>query len=56
MPDEWVDEELEICRCMVCKGEFAVPYHEVLPDIGHPNYCPFCGLEFDVIYQEDEDV
>ena len=39
-------DNIEECECSECKSVFWVPFYDDLPDIGHPTFCPFCGVEF----------
>jgi hypothetical protein len=39
-------DNLEECDCTNCKNVWWVPYYDGLPDMGHPKFCPFCGVEF----------
>jgi hypothetical protein len=43
---EDLSDNIEECDCANCKSVFWVPYFRDLPDIGHPQFCPFCGVEF----------
>ena len=39
-------DNLEECDCTICKNIWWVPYYDGFPDMGHPSFCPFCGVEF----------
>ena len=39
-------DDMEECFCDNCKSRWWVPYYEEIPDLGHPSYCCFCGLQF----------
>jgi hypothetical protein len=39
-------DNIEECDCSNCKNIFWVPYYDGCPDMGHPQFRPFCGTEF----------
>jgi hypothetical protein len=48
-------DDMEECQCGTCKGLFWVPYYEMLPELGHPSFCAFCGSSFEFTINMDEE-
>lgn len=42
-------DELSYCECINCGNYFFV--HEMPMGINDPNYCPYCGIDFDNIQE-----
>lgn len=53
----WADDfdDMEEVYCENCEGKWLVPYYEELPDIGHPRFCCFCGIEFNYAVEDIDD-
>jgi hypothetical protein len=43
-------EVTEECFCANCKNVWLVPCDDEMPEIWHPSFCPFCGVEFNVTW------
>ena len=52
-----IKETLDEYTCRGCKNVFYVPYYEELENgagrFDPPIYCPFCGMLFDIVVEEE---
>jgi hypothetical protein len=47
-------QEMAECTCDNCKNYFMVPFVEGIGELNFPQWCCFCGLEFEFILEVEE--
>jgi len=52
-PEDWDEEEevgeIDRYMCGQCKNVWWQKYYDEFPDMNTPNFCPYCGDEFDKV-------
>tara|TARA_R110002012_G_scaffold157916_2_gene319216 strand:- start:4617 stop:4772 length:156 start_codon:yes stop_codon:yes gene_type:complete len=45
-------EDYSVFVCVDCDNEFLIL--DLPLDINHPKFCPFCGIDFDMVVEVEE--